>query len=262
MGVLILIEYTTMIQEFNKSERNERILLDIVEWYVEVAQPVSSSELLDIYKYDLSSATLRNIMFQLNEAGYLAQPHTSAGRIPTAKAYKFYVEKVRFGAQRPKKKQSQKKEKVSSNLRSQLQRVISSSPNEVARILSQYLADVTHSMAFGGVVGVNSFYREGLRYLLDEPEFLTAKNIKSLVEYIDSLESRLDKLYTSIQDDIRIFIGEERKRMQETPFSLMAFTQELPNHERAVFGIVGPIRMQYSRNLDVLNEIRGYLNSN
>ena len=83
-----------MTQSSNKFERNERILLDIVERYTETAEPISSNELLDVYKYNLSSATLRNIMVDLDEAGYLIQPHTSAGRIPTVKAYPFFFNKI------------------------------------------------------------------------------------------------------------------------------------------------------------------------
>ena len=244
-----------MTQSSNKFERNERILLDIVERYTETAEPISSNELLDVYKYNLSSATLRNIMVDLDEAGYLIQPHTSAGRIPTVKAYRFYVNKVQLGTQRAPKLKS-KKQNASREFNKNLRNELRGSPDEIARILSQYLADVTHSMAFAGLLGVNHFYREGLRHLLDEPEFFTPQNVKNLVDYTDSLENRLDKLYSSIQDDIKIFIGDEQENIEEAPFSLIAFSSRLSSEQKAVFGIVGPIRMHYMRNIELLNEIR------
>ena len=248
-------------QTINKTERNERILLDIVEQYIETAELVSSQQLLVAYKYNLSSATLRNIMVSLDEAGYLIQPHTSAGRMPTAKAYRFYVDKVRLGAQRfPKKRKTEKG--VSGSFQKDLKRTMNKSFDETARMLSQQLADLTRSMAFVGILGVNHFYREGLGHLLNEPEFLNAQNIRNLVEYADSLGRRLDKLYADIQGDIQIFIGEECQEVcGGAPLSLMAFTQEFPGQsasncachpgkvgERAIFGIVGPMRMHNSRN--------------
>lgn len=253
-------------QRINKVERNERILLDIVEQYIETAEPVSSQQLLGVYKYNLSSATLRNIMATLDGRGYLIQPHASAGRVPTAKAYRFYVDKVSLGAQRPPKNKKAK-QGVPDSFQKNLRQTMNISLDEVARMLSRQLAELTHSMAFVGLLGVNHFYREGLAYLLNEPEFLNVQDIRSLIEYVDSLESRLDKFYASIQDGVHIYIGEESQAICKAPLSLMVFTQELPNHptsiyherevdERVVFGIVGPMRMDYGRNLELLDEIR------
>jgi len=72
------------------SERQQKILELIVKDYVKNSKPVSS-KILTQKKLGLSSATLRNEMMELEQAGYLNQPHTSAGRIPTEKAYKFFI---------------------------------------------------------------------------------------------------------------------------------------------------------------------------
>lgn len=74
--------------------RKEKILQAIVSGYIENCQPVSSAEIKDKHLPALSSATIRNEMAALEEMGYLTQPHTSAGRIPTAEAYRLYVEKL------------------------------------------------------------------------------------------------------------------------------------------------------------------------
>lgn len=253
----------------NKAQRNERILLDVVEQYIKTAEPVSSQQLLFVYKYNLSSATLRNTMASLGKAGYLVQPYTSAGRVPTAKAYRFYVDKVKLGAQKPLKVGKIKQKRLNS-FQKNFKQTINTSLDDTARILSQQLAEATHSMAFVGLMRVNHFYREGLGHLLNEPEFLNAQNIRNLIEYADSLGARLDNLCANIQDDIGIFIGEECQVIcGGLRLSLMAFTQEFSNHskstcschkadveEKVVFGIVGPMRMHYSRNLKFLDEIR------
>lgn len=74
--------------------RKEKILKAVVEDYISQAEPVSSGSLHDKHLPELSSATIRNELSALEELGFLYQPHTSSGRIPTKEAYKLYVEKL------------------------------------------------------------------------------------------------------------------------------------------------------------------------
>ncbi len=76
------------------SERKKRILQAIVEEYINTAEPVSSASITNDYNLNCSSATIRNDMAELEEFGYLEKPHTSAGRIPSAKGYRFYVDEL------------------------------------------------------------------------------------------------------------------------------------------------------------------------
>lgn len=82
-----------MISE-NLTERERLILNSIVESYIQTANPVGSRYLAKKYKLNISSATIRNVMMDLEDMGYLIQPHTSAGRIPTDKGYRFYVDSL------------------------------------------------------------------------------------------------------------------------------------------------------------------------
>src|SRR5512146_2806687 len=74
------------------SERASRILTAVVREYIETGQPVGSVTLTRRGGFGLSSATIRNVLAQLEEQGYLTQPHTSAGRIPTDLGYRYYVD--------------------------------------------------------------------------------------------------------------------------------------------------------------------------
>ena len=74
--------------------RKERILRDIIEDYILTAMPVGSRTISRKYETNLSSATIRNEMSDLEELGYLAQPHVSAGRVPSVKAYRLYVQRL------------------------------------------------------------------------------------------------------------------------------------------------------------------------
>ena len=73
-------------------ERKASILRAVVEEYIQTAQPVGSGHVADAPGVEVSSATVRNEMAALETDGYLAQPHTSAGRIPTEKGYRYFVD--------------------------------------------------------------------------------------------------------------------------------------------------------------------------
>ena len=76
------------------SERKKKILRAVIECYVQNAEPVGSKAVAQWAGLDVSPATIRNEMAELSEMGYLEQPHTSAGRIPSAKGYRLYVNEL------------------------------------------------------------------------------------------------------------------------------------------------------------------------
>lgn len=78
----------------NLEKRKEEILKDLVAEYIKTGKPVGSSSIVKKYKLNISPATVRNEMAELEELGYIYQPHTSAGRVPTSKGYRFFVENM------------------------------------------------------------------------------------------------------------------------------------------------------------------------
>jgi heat-inducible transcriptional repressor len=78
----------------NLTERQKLILALVIHTYIETAQPVGSKSIIERYKLDTSSATIRNDMVELTEAGYLRQPHPSAGRVPTEEGYRYFVRQL------------------------------------------------------------------------------------------------------------------------------------------------------------------------
>src|SRR5579883_2820191 len=77
-----------------QERRNRQILADLVRAYIETGEPVSSRAISKRFEESLSTATIRNIMADLEDGGYLYQPHTSAGRVPTAAAYRFFAQEI------------------------------------------------------------------------------------------------------------------------------------------------------------------------
>lgn len=76
------------------SERQEKILKSLIEQYINIAEPVGSEHLKKEGGFDLSPATIRNELQELTELGFITQPHTSAGRVPTNKGYEYFIEVI------------------------------------------------------------------------------------------------------------------------------------------------------------------------
>ncbi|MBX7218679.1 MAG: heat-inducible transcriptional repressor HrcA [Blastocatellia bacterium] len=89
---------TRKAPEFTFDERSRDILCTIVKMHIATGEPVGSRTLSKQSRFNLSAATIRNIMADLEEAGYLVQPHTSAGRIPSDKGYRYYVDNLIRGS--------------------------------------------------------------------------------------------------------------------------------------------------------------------
>src|ERR1700759_2201422 len=88
------------------TERQAKILQAVVEQYAEVASPVGSSLLAKLF--GVSSATIRSEMAEMERLGYLPQPHTSAGRVPTDKGYRYYVNQLAGEAELPREHRAQR----------------------------------------------------------------------------------------------------------------------------------------------------------
>ena len=126
------------MSEESLNARRKDILNAVVEFYVGSARPVGSRALVQRYQYNLSPATIRNEMAELELRGYITQPHTSAGRIPTDKGYRFYVDHLL------------KTETIDKLLLSRLNREYRSrrrTLEEIIRETSKAMASVTHHTA-------------------------------------------------------------------------------------------------------------------
>src|SRR3982751_285783 len=116
--------------------RDRDILKDVILTYILNAEPVSSRSVAK-HNFGLSAATIRNVMADLEELGYLAQPHTSAGRVPTAAAYHLYIEEM-MEAQKPSAKE---RRYIDDNLRA-----IPSDAAQLGEVTSHLLSELSHQV--------------------------------------------------------------------------------------------------------------------
>src|SRR4030043_2066606 len=140
------------------TNRQKRILSVVVKEYTETAVPVGSKHIAKKYGFGISSATIRSEMNELEDAGFLFQPHTSAGRIPTDKGYRYFVEKIM-----PDKELSKTEQK---KLQAELLK-FKAKNTRLTRTAAKLLSGLSGNLAISGVVGKDEFFDFVMRELLD-----------------------------------------------------------------------------------------------
>jgi transcriptional regulator of heat shock response len=218
-------------------QRLEKVLTLLIEDYIHTADPVSSQALVRNHKLDVSSATIRNWFAVLDEEGLLIQPHTSAGRIPSDLAYRWYVE--RLG-----------KSKISQSEQSFIQSAVSGVDDHSARIKSAAKAcvELTKNAALVGTSSSDTYYT-GLTELFSQPEFQDWSRVISMSTVLDQLDSQLNSLRKKDFKTPEVMIGEQ------CPFgnACGAILVTIPNDSLIV--MLGPIRMDYKKARNVLNYV-------
>ncbi len=136
------------------SQRKEKIIQAVVDSYIVSCEPISSAEIKENFLPELSSATIRNELAALEEMGYLAQPHTSAGRVPTAEAYRLYVDKLM-----PKKKLSKSELKV---INSYFDRKITEI-DDILRSTAKVISEITALTSVAVIPDLKSAVVEGVK---------------------------------------------------------------------------------------------------
>ncbi len=126
------------MQEYQLSEREKAILRYVIHQFILTASPVGSRFISKRYNVGLSPATIRNIMADLEESGFLTHPHTSAGRVPTDKGYRFYVDSL----MEPPMLSKREKELIDSKLEN-----ISGDTDETLKVTSGILSEITDLLA-------------------------------------------------------------------------------------------------------------------
>ena len=224
------------------SERKKFILDTIVREYIKTAQPVSSAMLVERYRLDVSPATVRNEMVELEEEGYIYQPHTSAGRVPTEAAYRLFLEGL--GEKRKAKGLKDGELKRLNELFKKDELAYKQTAKAIAE-----LADSAVFWAFHK----NDLYYTGLANLFAHPEFSKVDMVCDVSEVIDRLEEIISDIFEGLPLGGQILVG------SENPFGGFLSTVLVKykhNGQHGVFGILGPMRMDYGRNLALVEFIK------
>ncbi|NCD00979.1 hypothetical protein EOL94_02720 [bacterium] len=223
--------------------RKEKILSIIIKEYIKTAEPVGSSLVTSKYKLPVSSATVRNEMSELEREGYIYQPHTSAGRIPSELGYLYYLDNL-------------KTKELCSRESKDFDKVLNNFTDEDLKNTAKCLAKNSNQAVFWAF-HKNSFYYTGISNLFKHPEFSEQDLVQDVSLIIDRMEDIIANVFDDISNGIEIFIGEKN------PFGNVLSTLTLKYNKdktTGIVGILGPTRMDYEKNLVFLKYLDKKLN--
>lgn len=224
------------------TSRQIQILKAVIEEYLETAEPVGSDTLDKKFNLGVSPATIRNEMAYLSDQGYLKQPHTSAGRIPTSLSLKLYVRELMNKKNLSVADEVSVKERIWES-RDDLDHLL----QESARVL----ADRTKSVGIAFTNDHRSFH-SGYANLLNNPEFFdvdVVRTVLSLIEETRQLESIFNKPWGD--DVVHIIFGEDLGNHYLDSVSI-AFTDFTCANKRCSLGVIGSSRVNFQQVVPML----------
>ena len=226
-------------------ERKLIILNTIIKEHIKTGAPVGSGVLVDKYRLDISPATVRNEMAELEEEDFIIQPHTSAGRVPTEKAYNLYLASL-------KEKQLAEKEAevLKRALRGNDEASFKQTAKEMAKISGQAIFWAFHK---------NNLYYTGISNLFSQPEFSEPNLIYNISAIIDRMDEIIDDIFSEVKET-EVLLG------SANPFGdscSTIFSKYGKGSKTGLFGILGPMRMDYEKNLALVKFVNSKIvNSN
>lgn len=221
------------------TERQKLILSAIIEQYAEVASPVGSSLLAKLFH--VSSATIRAEMAELERLGFIMQPHTSSGRVPTDRGYRLYVNDLANEKERVPERRGE---------RALTARVQGAGlPERTIRNAVDTLVELTHNLGLA-TIG-NQLYMSGLSNLFGQPEFVDAVQVQQVARLLDNLEPWLRE--AAPNQPLNVFIGRENPVGRSAGCSLIISRFHSPYSDHSYIGVLGPTRQSYR---DVMTLVR------
>jgi heat-inducible transcriptional repressor len=223
--------------------RKREILNIIIKEYIKTAEPVGSGTLKNKYKLNISSATVRNEMAELEAEGYIIQPHISAGRVPTEKAYRVYLENL-------------KEKKLDKESLKTINWALSGKDEAGFKKTAKIISELSGGAIFWAFYKNNS-YCTGVSKLLSQPEFFSADLILDISLIIDQLDEIISDNFDGFDYGEKIFLG------SDNPFSEHCGTVMIKyklKERTGLFGILGPVRMDYEKNLGLIRAVEAMVN--
>jgi len=223
------------------SDRDGAILRSIVEGYVTTARPVSSGIIAAAGAIGLSSATVRNVMRALELRGFISQPHTSAGRVPTDRGYRYYVDHLMSPLPLTPPEQGRVRECVEALSGRDLASVASG----ISKVVSELTRELAVTVAPSPGGAIEHVRYEGARYMLRHPEF--HDHVSALARVMDSEDALASVVrIASTPGVVTVTIGHENRGRGLERMSIVVGSYRVGRAVGRV-GVIGPTRMRYPR---------------
>lgn len=227
-------------------ERQQSILSAVIREYLRAARPVASRDLAGVLDMDVSAATIRNELLRLDEQGYLEQPHTSAGRIPTDKGYRFFVDYLLTDEDLDRREEAM------------MERAYAvSDADEFIRGFAKTVSQIAGAFAAAGIVENDSFYESGFSEILGEPEFADPARAQAFGRFADLFDEEIREVLPYLDEkDEAIFIGRENPLKSARDCAMVLASWEHPAGFRGFVSIVAPMRTDYQKHKAIVRRIR------
>ena len=235
---LVLILYNLVM---DITTRQKEILCQIVEEYAETASPVGSVTMAKLFR--VSPATIRAEMARLEALGLIAQPHTSAGRVPTDAGYRYYVNNLENGTMKLEESEMVKRSLERGTHVIEVRIASQSQADAAIRRAVDSLVELTGNLGLATIGG--QLYLAGMSRLFTQPEFMDTKRVQAVAELLDNLEPWL--MEAAPGEPLNIFIGQENPIGKNSEVSLIISKFRSPFSDRSYIGVLGPTRQNYSR---------------
>lgn len=228
------------------NQRQIDILGLTLKEYINSGVPVASEMLVDKYNLDFSSATIRNEMMELEKQGFLYQPHTSAGRVPSDKGYRFYVDYL------------MKLRELSKNEEEKLKKQVLESQENHERLihnLAKVIAEFSNALVITGIPEDDFYEQAGVRNFLDQYGFENTDEMQQVLFDLEYIDKNTEELAGLLNGNVKIYIGAENPLRSIQRYSTIISSYELPNHEHGFLALLGPKRMDYEKNISLVDYI-------
>ena len=220
----------------NLTQRQVETLKNIIEEYIETAEPVGSVTLEKKYNLSASPATIRNEMVRLSNLGYLKKPHSSSGRVPTPLGMKFYVQEL------------MKEKELSTVEEVRLKEQVWDEREESYKCLREVvktLAAKTGTLAVATMENGPMFVA-GHANILNMPEFFDIRVTQELLRILDEDEFFHELFGQNTSDhEVHILLGDELGSRLQGPYGFVYTRYETPLHSTGEIGVLGPVRLNY-----------------
>ena len=229
-------------------ERNNHVLGAAIREYIRTGHPVASRELASRYRLHISPATVRSSMLELDDLGYLEQPHTSAGRVPTDQGYRYFVDYLIPNAV------------LAAHEESLLEQVFAiDDEEEFLCSFGRTLAELTGAFTATGSAEREFWYKTGLSGVLGEPELYSEEGMRLFGHLADDIEENITNLVESLAEDENVeqtFIGGENPLRGARFCSMMVSSWHHPRGFDGLVVMVAPRRTNYEKHVAVLRRLK------
>ena len=218
------------------TERQRLILAAIIEQHAEIAAPVGSVMLAKLF--NVSSATIRSEMAKLEEMGFIVQPHTSAGRIPTDTGYRFYVNSLNEVHAEQPQLPDRSARAIQARVNTHGDRA-----DRAIRSAVDSLVDLTQNLGLA-TIG-DELYLSGIGNLFSQPEFLHGDHAQAVARLLDNLEPWLRE--AAPNEPLNVYIGSENPIGKASGATLIISRFRSPYSDNSYIGVLGPTRQSYDK---------------